>query len=365
MITGNKGDWSEIYVLLKLLSDKVLVPGDEKIQRIPDVFYPIIKILRTETSGDFEYSIHDDIVVISGNEEVLRIPIEVFKEKAIYLLEYIKSSPDGAFSVPEIENFMSSINCISLKASSSVKTDITIVIHDQRTNQQPILGFSVKSQLGSASTLFNAVQSSNFIYEVSGIKMSEDDINEINSLFIKRGNKFLRDVKGRTKAILKKEGDLLFIGVEKPVFSNNLMLIDSLLPQILSEIIMNYYSGNAVLISELVNNIEKMNPLSFDITNNHEFYRYKMKRFLTDTALGMLPSKVWNGKYDATGGYLVVKEDGDVLCYHLYNRNEFENYLLSNTKLETPSTSRHRFGDLYNEEGKIFFKLNLQIRFIK
>lgn len=364
-MTGNKGEWSEIYALFKLLSDKILVPGDENIQRISDVFYPIIKILRSETSGDFEYSIQDDIVVISGNEEILRIPIETFKEKAIFLLTAIKSGIDSAFPIPEIEEFMLSVNCLSIKANSSVKTDITIVIHDQRTNQQPKLGFSIKSQLGGSSTLFNAVQSSNFIYEVSGVEMTDEEINEINSLFIKRGNKFLRDVKKRTKTIFQKDNKLLFVGVEKPIFSNNLMLIDSLLPNILSQIIIPYYSGSAVLLAELVNIIEKVNPMNFDVTNNHEFYRYKIKRFLTDTALGMLPSKVWNGKYDATGGYLVVKEDGDILCYHLYNRNDFENYLLNNTKLETPSSSRHKFGDLYKENSKLYFKLNLQIRFIK
>lgn len=368
MKSGNIGEWSEIYVLFKLLSDKILVPGNKNIQKIPNVFYPIIKILRKEISGNFEYSIHDDIVLISGNEEILRIPIEIFREKALIILSTLKSNKpnsDKGYLIPEIEEFMHSINCISLKASSSVKTDITIVIHDQRTNQQPALGFSIKSQLGSPSTLFNAVQSSNFIYEVSEIELTDQDINEVNSLFIKRGNKLKRDLKKRTKAIFEKGGNLLFVGIEKPVFSNNLILIDSLLPDILSRILLYYYSGKAVLLTELVSNIENDNPLSFDKTNNHEFYRYKTKRFLTDTALGMLPSKVWNGKYDATGGYLVVKDDGDILCYHLYNRNEFENYLLNNTKLETPSSSRHKFGDLYKANGKIFFKLNLQIRFTK
>ncbi len=77
----------------------------------------------------------------------------------------------------------------------------------------------------------------------------------------------------------------------------------------------------------------------------------------------MTPSKVWNGIYDATGGYLIVKENGDVLCYHIYNRNQFEDYLFQNTKLETASSSRHEFGKIYSEDGKIYFKLNLQIRF--
>ena len=79
----------------------------------------------------------------------------------------------------------------------------------------------------------------------------------------------------------------------------------------------------------------------------------------------MMPSKVWTGELDATGGYLVVKDDGEVLCYHIYNRNEFENYLIKNTKLETASSTRHEFGTVYENENNYFLKLNLQIRFIK
>ena len=109
----------------------------------------------------------------------------------------------------------------------------------------------------------------------------------------------------------------------------------------------------------------KNNPLEYDNSNNHQFYIYKIKRFLTDVALGMMPSKVWSGEYNATGGYLIVKEDGDVLCYHIFDKNQFENYLMNNTKLETASSSRHKFGKLYKEEGKLFMNLNLQIRFIK
>ena len=118
-------------------------------------------------------------------------------------------------------------------------------------------------------------------------------------------------------------------------------------------------------MTDLVNKTADKNPLNFDIENEHKFYEYKIKRFLTDVALGMMPSKVWTGQYDATGGYLIVKENGDVLCYHIYNRNEFEDYLLNNTKLDTASSSRHGFGEIYEANGDLYFNLNLQIRFIK
>jgi hypothetical protein len=359
MITGNKGEWSEIYTLFKLLGDTVIYPGDEKIEKISNIIYPIIKVLRTESSGSYEYSIEDSLVIISGNEEVLKIPINSFKEKAIALLEIIKTNPSGTFAIPEIQDFMESVHCISLKAKSSRKTDITIVIHDERTNQTPTLGFSIKSQLGRPSTLLNAGKTTNFTFKITDVELTSKEITTINSI---EGRSKIMD---RVQAIYNKGGKLKFMKVDKRIFSNNLILIDSLLPQIIAKILHEHYTSNDSTTVNLLSIIETQNPLNFDMSNHHQFYTYKIKRFLTDVALGMMPSKVWTGEYDVTGGYLIVKRDGDVLCYHIYNRNDFENYLINNTKLETASSTRHKFGEIYNEDGELFFKLNLQIRFIK
>jgi type II restriction enzyme len=356
MITGNKGEWSEIYALFKLLGDKELHPGNTEIKKILNLVYPILRILRTEVNGNFEYSIEDDIVVISGNEKVFGIPISEFKERANYLLSEIKSNT-GTFSVPEIEEFMQSINCLSLKASSSAKTDITIVVHDQRTGLQPSLGFSIKSQLGNPSTLLNAGETTNFVYKIVGAKINKQEISDINNISSRS------KIKDRIVEIKNKGGKFEFVKTQRTIFSNNLILIDSLLPQILSNVVLNFYSSSHSNTEELVKLTEEENPLKFDTTDKHLFYSYKIKRFLTDIALGMMPSKVWTGKYDATGGYLIVKADGEILCYHIYNKNEFENYLLANTKLDTASSSRHGFGEIYEENGELFFKLNLQIRF--
>ena len=356
MIRGNKGEWSEIYALFKLLGDKELHPGNSEIKKIQNLVYPILKVLRTEVNGNFKYSIEDDIVVISGNEEVFRIPILEFQDKAKFLLTEIKSNT-GTFSVPEIEEFMQSINCLSLKANSSAKTDITIVVHDQRTGLQPSLGFSIKSQLGSPSTLLNAGETTNFIYKIVDTKISRQEIVEINDISSRS------KIKDRIVEIKNKSGKFEFVKTQRSIFSNNLILIDSLLPQILSSIVFNFYSSAYSNTEDLVKFTEDENPLKFDKTDKHLFYSYKIKRFLTDIALGMMPSKVWTGEYDATGGYLIVKADGEILCYHIYNKNEFEDYLLVNTKLETASSSRHGFGEIYEENGELFFKLNLQIRF--
>jgi len=357
MITGNKGEWSEIYALFKLLGDGKLYPGDSEVRKIQHLVYPILKILRTEANGRFEYSIKDNFVVVSGDEEVFRVPVLEFQEKAEYLLEVIKAR-SRTFPVPEIEQFMQSVNCLSLKAGSSTKTDITIVVHDQRTGRQPSLGFSIKSQLGSPSTLLNAGETTNFIYRITGLELAQREIAEINVVSTRY------KIKDRIRKIIAKGGTFEFVKTQKTVFGNNLVLIDSLLPQILSFLVLDFYSSKRSSTKDIVRFAEKKNPMNFDNLDEHLFYAYKIKRFLTDVALGMMPGKVWTGEHDATGGYLIVKSDGEILCYHIYDRNEFEDYLLSNTKLDTASSSRHKFGTIYEENGELYFNLNLQIRFL-
>lgn len=73
-ITGNKGEWSEIYTLLKLLGEGKVYAGDQNLNRIQNLFYPIIMILRQEKEGNYNYKILDKDVVIQTpeNEELLR-----------------------------------------------------------------------------------------------------------------------------------------------------------------------------------------------------------------------------------------------------------------------------------------------------
>ena len=95
----------------------------------------------------------------------------------------------------------------------------------------------------------------------------------------------------------------------------------------------------------------------------------------------MTPETKWEGIYDATGGIILVKDSGDILCYHIYNRNQFQKYLFTHTRLEqaatgedknnpgnissNPKSKKFYFGWIYEENGEYFIKLNLQVRFKK
>lgn len=357
MITGNKGEWSEVYTLLKVISDKKLFAGDSNLNKIENLIFPIIKVLRDETNGTFEFSYDNDLVIVKNGEEEIGISVLEFQRQSRFLLTKLREKTNATFSVPGIESFINSFDCHSLKAKSSVKSDIRIVIHDLRTRTNPELGFSIKSQLGGASTLLNAGKTTNFIFKINNLLLTQNQIAEINEIETRS------KIKDRIQKIAELGGSLEFQKTESSVFGNNLVLIDSALPKIIAECLHLFFTSTISTIVELTNHISIKNPLNYNLETNHPFYSYKIKRFLTDIALGMMPSKVWAGELDATGGYLVVKESGEVLCYHIYNRNEFEDYLFTNTKLETASSTRHDFGKIYNENGQFFFKLNLQIRF--
>lgn len=71
-LTGNKGEWSEIYVLLKLLGDGEVHAGDENLNEIKDLVYPIVMILREESEGKLKYlPENSDVILFSTRSTIL------------------------------------------------------------------------------------------------------------------------------------------------------------------------------------------------------------------------------------------------------------------------------------------------------
>ena len=66
MIKGNKGEWSELYVLLRLLAYGRIYAADDQVKKIENVYFPILKIMREEVKGKkLEYRIgtNEDIEI--------------------------------------------------------------------------------------------------------------------------------------------------------------------------------------------------------------------------------------------------------------------------------------------------------------
>jgi len=356
-LTGNKGEWSEFYAFVKLLSTGKLYAADEKVNRIDNVYFPILKILRSEDSGlDMEYVISSDdgsVEVHWRAETVRNLPQNTLRRMAAYLYSSIVAGGSRAFEIEESDKIMHELACSKIAAPSTDKTDITMQLHDIHTGYDPICGFSIKSELGSPPTLLNASGATNFAFEVIGLTDEQME--------------FVNGINTSTKIIDRIEkiceyGKMEFRKALNSNFAGNLMLIDTYMDDMIADLLLDYYRNNGQDCKTLVSRLESRNPIGYP---RKGMYEYKFKKFLCSVALGMMPSKIWDGHDEANGGYVIVKDDGDVVAYHIYNRDAFETYLLNNTKFERGSTSKHGFASIYKEaDGKMYINLNLQIRFI-
>ncbi|MFI3171681.1 MAG: HpaII family restriction endonuclease [Eubacteriales bacterium] len=355
--SGNKGEWSEVYVLFRVLEEAKLFAADENLNKIDSVFYEVQGVTRDEKDSVIEFNIDNvgrNVDVLKDYIKIATIGQDELKSVADRLLEELKTRQGAAYEIPTIAQVLQRLGIETLKAKSSVKSDIRIQVHDINTGFDALQGFSIKSRLGSPSSLINASKSTRFVYEVSGI--DESNIQQFNDT---------KRFKDKFTLLNEIGAQVKYSHMVNDVFENNLMLIDSYLPEICAHLLMEYYEHGLGNIEDALDALTKQNPLGYNMSKGHPFYTYKFKKVLTECALGMLPATTWNGIVDATGGYIIVREDGEVLCYHLFNRNEFEGYLLKNTKFDTPSTSKHDHGYIFEDGGKYYLMLGMMVRFKK
>ncbi len=352
-LKGNKGEWSEVYALLKVLADGKLYGADADLNEIQDLYYNILEVIRMEKDKpQYHYQRNDtDVVIVDeDNNELFRCNLTEFETQAQTLFNEIKRiKGQDKNTIPMFDEFLESIKVTVLKAPSITKGDITIQIHDIYTGAKPILEFSIKSQLGSASTLLNAGKSTNLVFKLES-PLCDKEIEKINKLS-SPGDKITQ---------IELHSQLQFYRCSNDTFSRNLRMIDSNMPKIIANLVYLANKNKTWSIEDLLSN-----DLSLD-EEEKELIKYKVKQLLVSAALGMKPSSKWDGYDEATGGYIVVKNTGDLVCYHLYNRNALKDFLFKNTKFENASQTRHDFGKIYvDNDGNQYFNLNLQIRFKK
>lgn len=353
----NKGEWSELYAMLYLIVNRKLRLIDSDLNIKSDRIFEVVQIINEEKLGNITFDFSDDgsfiIPNVYGN---IKLPIEITEINKIkkQLFSSINSSggSGGAFSLEDINDWLNQkgINA-TFKAPANQKQDIILINYDFHQGQLTSkLGYSIKSQLGRPATILNASAQTNFRYIVKNL--SQADIININNI---NTNEKLRDRIARIKEL---GGVISFDGVESSVFAHNLQYIDTHFACALAEALLSSYELETKDLKYLFSNTS--------IYPDIEMAQYKLKNFLSAVSFGMFPSIEWDGKYTANGGIMLVAKDSHVYVLdNIYNEVEVQEYLLNETKLETPSTTRYHMLELKVDpiSEEIFFTLNLQIRY--
>ncbi len=344
--TKNKGEWSEAYALVNLAIQKELYACDRTLQFLgPANNYQIDHLILDAQSTPHNKIIltpdTNSIKVKHGGATVI-IQDSELKEVSDIILDKIKGS-SGTFEIPEVENFWIKLFNPKLKSKSGSKRDLTVAVKNNN-GHTATYGFSVKSDLGNKPSLLNASQATNFLFKAPANFAPNPEPIEAKELG--------RAVKGLP---------LQLLGPSNAIYKGNIDAISSDLGSLLSEILLEYYGSLSGVsnLKDLLGLVQQRNPLNLQDIN---YYKVILVQFLEATALGMVPNKTWNKTFDADGGLIIVKKNGELAAFFRQDKkahDELLEYLADNTLLETASKSRHKFGKLQADKS---FKLNLQIR---
>lgn len=290
------------------------------------------------------------------------------------LFKYLFSRAEKP-TINTIEEFIKSIDMSRITSQPCDNDDHPILIYNLMSDIKSELRSCIKYLIGENSILFNPGTGTNFIYEVIPPEGVEIDVDKFNAETY--------PIKGRVSARIQSllhdyNCSLAFVKTQSNCLYQNLRTIDGDMPDLLSRLLIVRSEQGLPSVQKATQYITSVNPYGYDIESHGEIYQYKVKRFLQDCAMGMTPETPWTGVYDATGGQIIVKENGDVVCYHVYEINSFLEYLYNNTKFEGASTSEdesnpghprphakknYYYGWLYKENERYYIKLNLQVRF--
>lgn len=349
-------------MLLRLIADGCIKSkiGDA------NTTYKIMALNRNEFDGLKSYVLENgDVKVLTDDQDIRSIKRDLVKDCSSLLLERIRTlKSTQSIDDDELQNLLDKLECNQLKAKSTDKSDIKIVVHDHLTGLQPELGFSVKSKVGGDSTILNASGATKFTYSINGT-LTEEQLGKLDSLhhYNKKKQKSY-EVRKIIAELYNYNASLEFDKVEHKVARANFLKLDCCLPELLAHCLLLWFKDGIKEIHEVATAITKNNPLNLPVEDAPDIYIYKLKKLLLEIVLGMKPATHWNGEYDATGGFIVIEEDGEIVCYHLIQHNLLEDYLFYNTYLDTPSSAKFAsYGEIYNEDGINKIQLTLQIRF--
>ena len=371
--TLNKGEWAEFYVMLKLLGEGKLYTADNMLKKKLDSYLDVLKIIRQEFETQvLEYIVDQDNAIVTvkpkGSETVLAtIPMQEFEDNAVTLFEGLKRVKGMSVAAPDSVCEFAKIIYVSkpkapavkaLKKQFGGKNDIFIEVRDGQTAIVSVMGFSIKSKFGHNPTLFNAGSSSQYLFKLSGCDDAMmDEFNAISDGKGGRGWSLCREY------LFSHSIGAEFAQTQYPTYNENLFLVRESMPKIMAWCVYDrLLGGNAEHgVKETVERMSAANPLG--VGNPAVYYEKAIKDFLMAGFTGMTAGNKWDGKEQVNGGYIVVMDDGDVICYHSSDREAFRDYLYRNTYFEYVSADKYNWSRIIKIDEEYYLPLNVSVRF--
>lgn len=368
----NKGEWAEFYVMMKLLGEGRLYTANKLLQKNYQSYLDVLKIIRQECETQvLEYIIDEanSVVIVKPQDSdtiLATMPVSDFNDYAKMLFDGIKDVKGSSVPAPDPVCDFAKVIYVSkpkapavkaLKKQFGGKNDIFIEVRDGQTAIVSIMGFSIKSKFGQNPTLFNAGSSSQYLYKLTGC--DDTMMDEFNAITENGGRGW-----SKCKAYLSDHGiSMEFARTQNPIYNDNLFLVRESMAKIMAWCVKDRLidSPGHFEVMETVERMIAANPLG--VPGARVYYEKAIKDFLMAGFTGMTAGKEWDGKEQVNGGYIVVMDDGDVICYHSSDRESFRDYLYRNTHFEYVSADKYVWSRIIKIDGEYYLPLNLSVRF--
>ena len=337
---------------------KRILTDSKNIAKISEIFYPFYVLLY-----DKKYIYHEDLHSIGvmfsslAGDVLLCTSAEIFLEETAILLKNYSVS-DNKISIANV--FIENLFRSNIKDAGGFKSFVRIFWLDQNNGH-----------IGSDSTLLNASgDNTNFIFEVTG-NMDDKKMEHFNNIYKitqrKGETRFDIATSIRMQYLHDIGCDLRYENTVRPLSRTNLIKCGGMeMPSIVAGMLKKFYFenlGGNTSVEDCIDYLAENDVAGYGFDDLKETYRGKIANFLLCTFTGMRLGSQWNGRQEVNGGYIVVKNNGDVVAFHSTIADEFKDFLVAKMLMESPSHSRHRDMVIYKENGRYLLKLSLQLRF--
>jgi hypothetical protein len=171
-------------------------------------------------------------------------------------------------------------------------------------------------------------------YEVLGISKTQMENLNLTDNEGQSGDKI--------NGIYMSGGYLSFLKVENDELYYKMLLVDSKMGYILSQMLLYFHINGKADFNNILDYIESYNPCNFP---RRGIYTYKFKEFLYEYL------------HDAD-----ILKEADESLLNPYNRSKLEQYLLENSYFKSNLSSRQQYTQIYCEDDKMYAKLNFEIQ---
>jgi hypothetical protein len=142
----------------------------------------------------------------------------------------------------------------------------------------------------------------------------------------------------------------------------NLEGIDPELPKFMASALFSSFSGIDRDVENVIRATIEQDPLGLVLSGLQDRFIKSFDLLLQEVCAGMTATKKSIRKTEQRLGIIEVDKAGVPRLIEIISNSEFESYLYSNSKFDSPSRKKFNYGYLIEIDGKIFLDLNFQIR---